>query len=70
MVVVDHLAADAGSVAEDSEAQAQLGELSHRLLSASYSSDSGNVIEVVFVSEYDLGFRHSSVLVNLQTGEK
>ena len=42
MDVADHLAADAGSVVEDSEAQAQLGELSHRLLSASYSSDSGS----------------------------
>ena len=49
MDVVDRLAADVGGVAEDSEAQAQLGELSHRLLSASYSSDSGRVVEVVFV---------------------
>ena len=49
MDVVDCLAADVGSVAEDSEAQAQLGELSHQLLSASYSSDSGSVVEVVFV---------------------
>ena len=70
MDVADRLAAEVGSVTEDSEARAQLGELSHRLLSASYSSDSGIVIEVAFVLEYDLGFRHSSVLVNLQTGEK
>ena len=48
MDVVDRLAADVGSVAEDSEARAQLGELSHWLLSASYSSDSGSV-EVVIV---------------------
>ena len=69
MVVADRLAADAGGVVEDSEAWAQLGELSHRLLSASYFSDSGSLTEVV-LSEYDLGSRHSSVLVNLQTGEK
>ena len=69
MVVADRLAADAGGVAEDSEAQAQLGELSHQLLLASYSSDSSSSTEVVLL-EYDLGFRHSSVLVNLQTGEK
>ena len=69
MDVVDHLAADVGSVAEDSEAWAQLGELSHRLLLASYFSDSSSLTEVV-LSEYDLGSRHSSVLVNLQTGEK
>ena len=49
MDVADHLAADVGGVAEDSEAQAQLGKLSHQLLSASYSSDSGSVVEVVFV---------------------
>ena len=42
MDVADRLAADAGGVVEDSEAQAQLGELSHRLLLASYSSDSGS----------------------------
>ena len=47
MDVADRLAADVGGVAEDSEVWAQLGELSHRLLSASYSSDSGSVIEVV-----------------------
>ena len=49
MDIADHLAADVGGVAEDSEAQAQLGELSHRLLLASYSSNSGSVVEVVFV---------------------
>ena len=49
MEVADHLAADVGSVVEDSEVQAQLGELSHQLLLASYSSDSGSVVEVVFV---------------------
>ena len=49
MDIVDHLAADAGSVAEDCEVQAQLGKLSHQLLSASYSSDSGSLAEVVFV---------------------
>ena len=49
--------------------QAQLGKLSHQLLSASYSNNSGSLTEVV-LSEYDLGSRHSSVLVNLQTGEK
>ena len=49
MDVADHLAADVGSVVEDSEARAQLGKLSHRLLSASYSSDSGSVVEVVIV---------------------
>ena len=48
MGVVDRLAADVGGVTEDSEAWAQLGELSHRLLLASYSSDSGSV-EVVIV---------------------
>ena len=48
MDVADRLAADVGGVAEDSEARAQLGELSHQLLSASYSSDSGSV-EVVIV---------------------
>ena len=69
MVVADRLAADAGGVAEESEARAQLGELSHQLLSASYFSDSGSLTEVVLL-EYDLGSRHSSVLVNLQTGEK
>ena len=47
MGIADRLAADVGSVTEDSEARAQLGELSHRLLLASYSSDSGSVIEVV-----------------------
>ena len=47
MGVADRLAADVGGVMEDSEVRAQLGELSHRLLSASYSSDSGSVIEVV-----------------------
>ena len=50
MDVADHLAADVGSVTEDSEARAQLGELSHRLLLASYSSDRGSVIEVVCVT--------------------
>ena len=35
MGVADRLAADVGGVMEDSEARAQLGELSHRLLSAS-----------------------------------
>ena len=69
MDIADHLAADAGGIAEDNEAQAQLGKLSHRLLSASYFSDSGSLTEVV-LSEYDLGSRHSRVLVNLQTGEK
>ena len=49
MDVVDRLAADAGGVAEDSEAQAQLGELSHQLLLASYSSNSSSLAEVVFV---------------------
>ena len=49
MGVADRLAADVGGVTEDSEAQAQLGELSHQLLSASYSSDSGSVVEVVIV---------------------
>ena len=49
MDVADRLAADVGGVAEDSEARAQLGELSHRLLLASYSSDSSSVIEVVCV---------------------
>ena len=49
MGVADRLAADVGGGAEDSEAWAQLGKLSHRLLSASYSSDSGSVIEVVCV---------------------
>ena len=49
MDVVDRLAADAGGVAEDSEAQAQLGKLSHQLLSASRSSDSSSLAEVVFV---------------------
>ena len=49
MDIADHLAADVGSVAEDSEVRAQLGELSHQLLSASYSSDSGSVIGVVCV---------------------
>ena len=49
MDVADCLAADVGGVVEDSEAQAQLGELSHRLLLASYSSDSSSVVEVVFV---------------------
>ena len=49
MDIVDRLAADVGGVAEDSEAWAQLCELSHRLLSASYSSDSGSVVEVVIV---------------------
>ena len=49
MDVADRLAADIGDVAEDSEARAQLGELSHQLLSASYSSDSSSVIEVVCV---------------------
>ena len=49
MDIADRLAADAGGVAEDSEAQAQLGELSHQLLSASYSSGSGSLAEVVFV---------------------
>ena len=43
MDIADCLAADAGGVVEDSEAQAQLGELSHQLLSASYSSNSGSV---------------------------
>ena len=47
MDVADRLAAEVGGVMEDSEAQAQLGKLSHRLLSASYFSDSGVVIEVV-----------------------
>ena len=69
MGIADRLAADVGSVTEDSEAWAQLGELSHQLLSASYFSNSGSLTEVV-LSEYDLGSRHSSVLVNLQTGEK
>ena len=69
MGVADRLATDVGGVTEDSEAQAQLGELSHRLLLASYSSNSSSLTEVV-LSEYDLGSRHSSVLVNLQTGEK
>ena len=41
MDVVDHLEADAGGVAEDCEVQAQLGKLSHQLLLASYSSESG-----------------------------
>ena len=49
MDVADRLAADVGSVAEDSEVRAQLGELSHWLLSASYSSDSSSVVEVVIV---------------------
>ena len=49
MGVVDRLAADVGGVMEDSEVRARLGELSHRLLSASYSSDSGSVIGVVYV---------------------
>ena len=49
MDVVDRLAADVGGVAEDSEVQVQLGKLSHRLLLASYSSNSGSVVEVVFV---------------------
>ena len=49
MDIADRLAADVGGVAEDSEVRAQLGKLSHRLLSASYSSDSGSVVEVVFV---------------------
>ena len=49
MDVADRLAADVGSVAEDSEARAQLGKLSHQLLLASYSSDSSSVVEVVFV---------------------
>ena len=49
MDVADRLAADVGGVTEDSEARAQLGKLSHRLLSASYSSNSGSVIEVVCV---------------------
>ena len=48
MDVVDRLAADAGSV-EDCEVQAQLGKLSHRLLLASYSSNSGSLADVVFV---------------------
>ena len=69
MDVADRLAADVGGVAEDSEVQAQLGELSHRLLLASYFSNSSSLTEVVLL-EYDLGSRHSSVLVNLQTGEK
>ena len=41
MDIADCLEADAGGVVEDCEAQAQLGELSHQLLSASYSSDVG-----------------------------
>ena len=49
MDVADRLAADVGSVAEDSEARAQLGKLSHWLLLASYSSDSSSVVEVVIV---------------------
>ena len=49
MDIVDCLAADVGGVTEDSEARAQLGELSHRLLSASYSSNSGSAVEVVIV---------------------
>ena len=49
MDIADRLAADVGGVAEDSEARAQLGELSHQLLSASYSSNSSSVVEVVFV---------------------
>ena len=49
MDVADCLAADVGGVVEDSEAWAQLGELSHQLLSASYSSDSSSVVEVVIV---------------------
>ena len=49
MDVVDRLAADAGSVAEDCEVQAQLAKLSHQLLLASYSSDSSSLVEVVFV---------------------
>ena len=50
MDVADRLAADVGGVAEDSEAWAQLGELSHRLLLASsYSSDSSSAVEVVIV---------------------
>ena len=69
MGIADCLAADVGGVTEDSEARAQLGELSHQLLSASYFSDSSS-LTVVVLSEYDLGSRHSSVLVNLQTGEK
>ena len=49
MDVADRLAADVGGVAEDSEAGAQLGKLSHQLLSASYFSNSSSVVEVVFV---------------------
>ena len=49
MGVADRLATDVGGVTEDSEARAQLGELSHRLLSASYSSDSGSVVGIVIV---------------------
>ena len=41
MDIADHLEADAGGEVEDWEVQAQLDELSHRLLSASYSSESG-----------------------------
>ena len=40
MDVADHLEADAGGEVEEWEAQAQLDELSHQLLSASYSSES------------------------------
>ena len=49
MDIVDHLEADAGGVAEDCEVQAQLGKLSHQLLLASYSNESGSLAEVVFV---------------------
>ena len=38
--VADHLEADAGSEVEEWEVQAQLDELSHQLLSASYSHKS------------------------------
>ena len=41
MDVADHLEADAGGEAEDWEVQAQLDELSHQLLLASYSSKCG-----------------------------
>ena len=41
MDIADCLEADAGSVVEDCEAQAQLDKLSHQLLLASYSSKSG-----------------------------
>ena len=38
--IADCLETDAGSEAEECEAQAQLDELSHQLLSASYSRES------------------------------